>query len=837
MILPRLLVLCVLAGFVATSAIPSGALARRAAHPATPDTPVVVTVTVISVDRAAEIVQRLYPQARITVDRSANAFIVVASPQIENEIRTIVSGIDVKNPRAYVSQAQQLHHVMPQQVIPKLQALYPNARFAAGPNKTILISAAQQDEQEIDGIITSIDTPLTTPQPSFPPAEVVRVLQRRPHEVAREVAAAIHGLRVSVSGSDVLLAGAPDAVSHAKDLISQLDQPQTNMAYTQIYRLRYVDAGSVGDLLKRSFLNVDVTIDKDLNALSVRATASVQKRIADGIAQLDGMDSGGVTGAQQSGGLPVAQPGTSATAYAGPMGSSEIYSLRAAVPGLNGAPSTSATDLATTVTQALSSQAPDLKITVPPNSNQMILTGSPYSIKLAHDMINQLDVAQPLVVLDTEVLEVDETVAKNLGLQFSQPVVSTTFTEQTPPLPPNGGTPPPQPIGLLPFTRTPLTLGIQLNLLIQRGYARILSDPRITTVSGRTASIRAGDTISVLTTAGGGPGTVATTQIQSFQTGVTLDITPVVNAGNFITVTLHPTVNNLSGILNGVPQISTRDTTTTVGLQADQTLIIGGLIEDTQNRTENRIPILGDIPLVGHLFRNKTVNSQRNELVITVTPHIVEPGSMKTMPGPALPAIPTAQPLPTLAPGTTLPTPRPVTTPPPAPPFLPQMQLTPPPTIPQAAPTPAPAQTPMYAPTIAPVKNTPQPGAAMPAPMPTAFGQLNVFTYGQAPQNNYAKPGDPVQIFYAQVSPTVIKDGAPINISVITTTNVLRVTFGYGTLTTEVKQAGPGQFQATIPFSSAGISYGSSGQVQMTLKALRADGAMATIPVPVSITY
>ena len=100
----------------------------------------------------------------------------------------------------------------------------------------------------------------------------------------------------------------------------------------------------------------------------------------------------------------------------------------------------------------------------------------------------------------------------------------------------------------------------------------MLADPRITTISGRTATIRAGDNIAILTTTGGGTGTVATTQLQTFQTGVTLDITPVVNAGNFITVALHPTVNSLAGISNGIPQIATRDTQTTVAMREDETL-------------------------------------------------------------------------------------------------------------------------------------------------------------------------------------------------------------------------------------------------------------------------
>ena len=96
---------------------------------------------------------------------------------------------------------------------------------------------------------------------------------------------------------------------------------------------------------------------------------------------------------------------------------------------------------------------------------------------------------------------------------------------------------------------------------------------------------------------------MATTQLQTFQTGVSLDVTPVINANNFISVTLHPTVNNLSGVTNGVPQISTRDAQTTVALQEGQTLVIGGLIEDSVNKATQKIPILGDLPGLGYLFR------------------------------------------------------------------------------------------------------------------------------------------------------------------------------------------------------------------------------------------
>jgi type II secretory pathway component HofQ len=86
-----------------------------------------------------------------------------------------------------------------------------------------------------------------------------------------------------------------------------------------------------------------------------------------------------------------------------------------------------------------------------------------------------------------------------------------------------------------------------LNLALQAGKGPVLADPRVTTLSEHTASIRAGDTISILTTTAGNAGTIATAQVQSFQTGVTLDVTPSVTPDGGVTVTLHPVVSSHRG--------------------------------------------------------------------------------------------------------------------------------------------------------------------------------------------------------------------------------------------------------------------------------------------------
>ena len=783
---------------LSTSELPVGAQPRATA---TPFAPAVLAVQVIGASRAAAVMRALYPRARITVDPGANALVVIAPPEDVAGMRTVLQGIDVRNPTRPANDAVQLHHADPATVSARLHGLYPGARIAQAPNKTLLIEASPADLAQIKTLIATMDTVPATAVPSAAPVEAVRVTKAAPRDVARAIAHQFRSVRASVAGQAVLLGGPPDDVAKAKALVALIDQPQASVRYTQVYRLRFVDARSVGDLIARSFRDAQVTTDTALNALSVVATTAQHQRISDALAQLD-TSSAATAGTT---GPPVQQPGSSVDVAAGGI---EVISLKAAAPGLNGAPSSSATDIATTVTQALQGQAPDLHITVPPNSTQLVLTGSPYAIRLAKGLIEQLDVEQKLVVLDTEILEVDESAAKNLGLSFSSPVVSSTFTEVTP-VSPDGGTPPPflkfQPLG-----RTPLSFGLSLNLLLQTGKGRVLADPRITTISGRTATIRAGDNIAILTTTGGGTGTVATTQLQTFQTGVTLDITPVVNAGNFITVALHPTVNSLAGISNGIPQIATRDTQTTVAMREDETLVIGGLIQDTTTRFDTKIPLLGDLPLVGRAFRNSSLNRSRNELIITVTPHIVTPGAQYVSPGPPLPAIPVPAPLPTLPPGKVLPGARP--TPPPA--MRPSAPFT------MAAP--------------APVPNA----ATSPAPVPTAIAtpgpETNAFAYGQPPASNLAGPADAVRIFSVAFAPTVVRNGTPVRFTAITTTNVARLTIGRAGFETSIAQIAPGRWEAAYNFTASGPAPPQGG-MQLVVTATRLDGASAAIKIPVTV--
>jgi type II secretory pathway component GspD/PulD (secretin) len=756
--------------------------------------PVVLPLSIVRADEALRIVRTLFPQASVRRSGSANALIVVAAPSDLQAIQSVVRGIDVQDPSRPVSEGVTLHAANANELAARFGKLFPSARAMATGKRTLILTGTPIDLAQMKSLAETIDAPAATPPPVPLTSEAVRVVERSPRDIGRALARQIPHLRVAQSGSTLIISGSPEDVSRAKTLVTAIDVPPYNARITEVFAVKTIDAASVGDLVARSIPDVAVTINKDLNALSVTGTAAELQRISEAIAQLDGRTT--------AGGPP--GPGSGAGAGGDDF---ELVHLRSMVPG-----GTSAQDVANIVTQALQTKAPDLHVIVQSGGNALLLSGSAYSIREAKRLIETIDVLPPSVALDTEVYEVDETDSKNLGLLLPSQSLSTTFSEATPPATSTGATQ--NFIGILPITRTELSLQVQLNLLVQRGNARVLANPRITTISGRTATIRAGDTLGIITTAGGSAGTVASSQIQSFQTGVTLEITPIVTPDGEVNVSIHPTVNSLEGVVNNVPEISTRDAQTSVHLKNNETLVIGGLIQNTTQVTENRVPGLGDLPLVGSLFRNTQKSLTNNELIIVVTPHILGMGSPSG-------ASPTPDPmtvaLPTLPPFAQLPAPR----------SKRGRSAT-------LAPTPSP--TPGVALTPPPAAAFPSPSPLTPAPLPTptAFAQTNVYTYGSAPPSTYAGSGDPLVIFYATLSPTIAKQGTTIVISAITTSNATKVTFGTTTAAVSLRSLGNGKWQASFPFSSVGIDTGQS-PLQIPLTAFRSDGTQTTIPIPMSV--
>lgn len=278
--------------------------------------------------------------------------------------------------------------------------------------------------------------------------------------------------------------------------------------------------------------------------------------------------------------------------------------------------------------------------------NAVILTGTPAQVAQAEQMIRMLDIPVQSVLLDTEVLEVTESGAKALGLDYNQTTtdpITRIFNTQAAIL------------GALPAGVTPGSLAIQSNifLLVSKGMARVLASPKILTEDGVPASILTGDSlpIRVTTPVGFNGATTVSSQVEYINVGVNLQILPHITDNGGVNADIYSVVSSVTGFTSSNdPQISTRQAQTRVNLLEGQTLVIGGLLQQRDIRNLQKIPILGDLPLVGALFRFYTETRQDTNLIITITPHIVPaPGSPVSAP-PASAAAPAAPPAPSPAP-------------------------------------------------------------------------------------------------------------------------------------------------------------------------------------------
>ncbi|MBI4644298.1 MAG: type II and III secretion system protein family protein, partial [Deltaproteobacteria bacterium] len=168
------------------------------------------------------------------------------------------------------------------------------------------------------------------------------------------------------------------------------------------------------------------------------------------------------------------------------------------------------------------------------------------------------------------------------------------------------------------------------NVLKQQGLGRILAEPNLVATSGQEASFLAGGEFPVPVPQPGAGGSVVTIDWKKF--GVQLVFTPVVLDEGKIALKVAPTVSELDFttapvIIAGlqIPGLRVRSTGTHVEVKDGQTFAIAGLLSDSHRNAVSKYPILGDIPIIGDLFRSASYQKNETELVILVTPRLVKP--------------------------------------------------------------------------------------------------------------------------------------------------------------------------------------------------------------------
>lgn len=261
------------------------------------------------------------------------------------------------------------------------------------------------------------------------------------------------------------------------------------------------------------------------------------------------------------------------------------------------------------------------------------------------------------VILHVHVSELNKSAVRELGLDFLGSGQSNvpwldgslegglyTTKVESPSIPLTVG---PSTDGFLSYLRNDGRLSLQTTwrALEQKGDIRTLANPTLVAKSGDSASFLAGGEFPIPIAQGGGASAgsnVVTTAITIAwkEFGVRVKFAPVVNTNGVITLHVAPEVSQIDFtnplIISGfrVPVIITRRATTTVDLHEGEYLVIGGLKQKDTNKSIKRVPVLGQIPLLGLLFSTKRTETTERELVFVVTPEIMQSGSTRMPPLP-----------------------------------------------------------------------------------------------------------------------------------------------------------------------------------------------------------
>ncbi len=169
-----------------------------------------------------------------------------------------------------------------------------------------------------------------------------------------------------------------------------------------------------------------------------------------------------------------------------------------------------------------------------------------------------------------------------------------------------------------------------VRLLAGSSRFKVLSTPVIQTLHNKEASIIVGESRPVPTSTisdSTGEGVATRANIEFKDIAIELKVLPRINPEGFVTMEIEQKINDFAGNVTvagvSVPVITKREAKAEVAVRSENTIVLGGLIREDKNLTESRVPFLGDIPFLGHLFKNKTTNKNRTELIVFLRPRVL----------------------------------------------------------------------------------------------------------------------------------------------------------------------------------------------------------------------
>lgn len=459
----------------------------------------------------------------------------------------------------------------------------------------------------------------------------------------------------------IMMTGQAEVVNRLVDIIQRVDKAGNQDI--EIIKLSFASAGEVVRILDNiykkqgqgdqpEFLIPKIVADERTNSVIVSGELQARQRVADIVKRLD---------AQQEN-----------------QGNTRVYYLKYAkaedlVKVLQGVSNSMVAAQAAPAQGLVAAQGRstggrgDVSIESHTESNSIVVTAQPDMIRSLEDVIRQIDVRRAQVLVEAIIVEVGETAGINLGVQWISetggmqqftnsglPVSTvaagaaavgrtqkgTTTTTVTPTGTTTVTTPDQEPD----FTNIAQALagvngamlgivkndwGAILQAVSSDSNSNILATPHLTTLDNQESYFIVGEEIPIKTTTSPGQGgNNPFTTLDRQEIGIKLKVTPQINEGNAVKLTIEQEVSGRAGEIEGNPIISKREIKTTVMAEDGATVVLGGLIDEDVQESEAKVPLLGDIPILGALFRSTTTAKRKRNLMVFIRPTIMREGGV-----------------------------------------------------------------------------------------------------------------------------------------------------------------------------------------------------------------
>ena len=283
---------------------------------------------------------------------------------------------------------------------------------------------------------------------------------------------------------------------------------------------------------------------------------------------------------------------------------------------------------AQSLAQVIGAQITDVVINPEPYTNSLIVGGPLASVRAVARLVDTVDRYRAQVSIRAEMVEVtltdEDTRGVDLSALFGGSDADGDFRTHFS----DGGEPVQLDIATL---QGDVDIGAVLSMIREEREARLLSSPEIATLDNQPARVHVGERVPYqrATTETNTGATLA--EVEFIDVGVKLEVTPTVSDGDLLYLSVHSEVSEvLDQSVQNVPRIGTREADTRVLVRDGDTVVIGGLMKDNDVRVTKKVPVLGDIPLLGLLFRHDSVQRQKTEFLVFIRPRILhDPSDMR----------------------------------------------------------------------------------------------------------------------------------------------------------------------------------------------------------------